>query len=78
MPNDLIFALLSLAFVGVNDVVFKRYAIKDRSRSMVIFGIGVVWAVLQAGKFDISEAALDWNVFTISFGMAAGAFLSAL
>ncbi len=75
MPDGLIFALLSLAFAGVNDVVFKRYAIKDRSRGMVIFGIGVVWAGLQATKIGVSEAGLDWNAATLFFGLAAGAFL---
>lgn len=41
------YALLSLVFAGLNDVVFKRYSQKDRSRGMYIFGVGVVWTALQ-------------------------------
>jgi len=47
MTNAVIFALLSLCFAGLNDVAFKRYSAKDRSRGMLVFGIGLVWALLQ-------------------------------
>jgi drug/metabolite transporter (DMT)-like permease len=75
MSQSLIFALLSLACAGANDVVFKRYALKDRSRGMVIFGIGLVWAVLQAGQASLAATALDWNAATLAFGVAAGTLL---
>jgi len=35
IQSGIIFALLSLLFAGVNDVVFKKYANKDRSRPYV-------------------------------------------
>ena len=49
MSSPVVFALLSLSCAGVNDVVFKRYAAKDRSRGMYVCGIGLVWAALQLG-----------------------------
>jgi drug/metabolite transporter (DMT)-like permease len=72
-----IFALLSLACAGANDVVFKRYAAKDRSRGAYIFGIGVVWAVLQATfaigtGIDIVPVGATW-----SYGLLAGVLLTA-
>lgn len=71
----MIFALLSLICAGANDVVFKRYARKDRSRGMVISGIGVVWTVLQAGQIRLCGASLDWTATTLTFGVAAGTLL---
>ena len=44
MTTPVLYALLSLFFAGLNDLVFKRYAAKDRSRGMVVFAIGLVWA----------------------------------
>ena len=49
--SPIFFATLSMLFAGINDVVFKRYSAKDRSRGMYVLGIGVVWTVLQVGTF---------------------------
>ncbi|MFQ5937201.1 MAG: EamA family transporter, partial [Acidiferrobacterales bacterium] len=70
------FALLSLLFAGINDVVFKRYSRKERSRGMYVFGIGVVWTVLQVITFRAqgTSFALDQN--TLLFGLTAGVFLT--
>lgn len=43
------FALLSLAFAGILDVVFKRYSRKERSRGMYLLFAGVAWTALQLG-----------------------------
>ena len=44
----ILFATLSMFFAGLNDVVFKRYSTKDRSRGMYVLGIGIIWTVLHA------------------------------
>ena len=40
------FAILSLVFGGLIEVVYKRYNAVERSRGMMICGIGVVWTAL--------------------------------
>lgn len=74
--SSVLFALLSLACAGVNDVVFKRYASKVRSRGMYIFGIGIVWTLMQllTLKFKGVGLVLDWT--TLGFGLLAGLFLT--
>ena len=48
MNSAVTFALLSLCFAGLNGVVFKRFSAKVRSRGALVFGIGLVWLLLQA------------------------------
>ncbi|MDD5475715.1 MAG: EamA family transporter [Syntrophales bacterium] len=69
------FALLSLLFAGLNDVVFKRYAGKDRSRGAYVFGIGLTWSLFQAGILLTRSASLAWEGVTLFYGMFAGALL---
>lgn len=47
ISQPIFFALLSLFLAGINDVVFKRFSRKDRSRGMLVFGVGLVWTTLQ-------------------------------
>lgn len=75
MTAALGYALLSLIFAGALDVAYKRYARKDRSRGIHVFGIGVVWLALQAGVAAAGGAGLDWNGATLAYGLAAGIFL---
>jgi len=70
------FALLSLLFAGFNDVVFKRYARFERSRGMYVLGMGLVWAVLQAGIIAAQGTGLAIDGQTLAFGVAAGLVLS--
>lgn len=72
----IIFAVLSLLFTGVNDVVFKRYSRKERSRGMYVFGIGMVWTSLQVVAFAIQGTPLTFNQNTLLFGLGAGIFLT--
>ena len=76
MVNAVIFALLSLCFAGLNDVVFKRYSAKDRSRGMLVFGIGLVWLMLQTllllGKGEVPRV----DSTTLVFGAMAGVILA--
>jgi drug/metabolite transporter (DMT)-like permease len=76
MKAGITFALMSLVIAGLNDVVFKRYSLKDRSRGMYIFGIGVIWTLLQAGHTVMSDTPLQWSPATIGFGLAAGILLT--
>ncbi|MET0090284.1 MAG: DMT family transporter [Candidatus Thiodiazotropha sp.] len=76
MNPAILYALLSLFFAGLNDLVFKRYAIKARSRGTVIALIGMVWAGLQLG---FSPPVGGWAGFTANdllYGLGAGVALT--
>jgi drug/metabolite transporter (DMT)-like permease len=75
MHSALIFAILSLLSAGLNDVVFKRYSRKIRSRGMYIFGVGIVWAILQSATFFIKGDVNPHHMPSILFGLTAGLFL---
>lgn len=75
MTAALGYALLSLLFAGALDVAYKRYARKDRSRGVHVFGIGVVWLALQGVVVVSGDAVLTWNGATLAYGLAAGLFL---
>jgi drug/metabolite transporter (DMT)-like permease len=76
MTNGIVFALLSLVFAGLNDVVFKRYSRKDRSRGAFIFGIGVVWSLLQIASMAVTETPISLENITLAYGLAAGVLLT--
>jgi drug/metabolite transporter (DMT)-like permease len=69
------FALLSLLFAGLNDVAFKRYAVRDRSRGMLVLGVGVVWTTLQLGVVLWRGDGIALDRVTLAFGIAAGLLL---
>ena len=68
----IIFALLSLAFGGLNEVVFKRYNARERSRGMMICGVGTVWTALLIADVTIRGDAMFFNPASWSFGLVAG------
>lgn len=70
-------ALVSLCFAGLNDVVFKRYAARDRSRGMLVFGIGVVWLALQVLVLLGQGRAPRTDPDTLAYGAATGVVLAA-
>ena len=76
MHSSVLFALLSLVCAGVNDVVFKRYARKVRSRGMYIFGIGMVWTLMQVLTLNFKGVPLVLDSTTLGFGLLAGLFLT--
>ena len=76
MRGSVVFALLSLVCAGINDVVFKKYARKDRSRGMYIFGIGIVWTLMQVLTLKFKGGALVVDFTTLGFGLLAGLFLT--
>ncbi len=70
------FAVLSLLFAGLNDVVFKIYSQKKHSRGMNVLGIGVVWSILQAATYILRGTPVVWDWVSISYGLGAGVFLT--
>ncbi len=70
------FALVSLLFAGINDVVFKRYARKERSRGMFVVGIGIVWGTLQLLALAMQGQHLSATLPTLGFGVAAGVMVT--
>jgi len=75
MSTAILYSLLSLVFAGMNDVVFKRYATKDRSRGMMIFSIGLVWLCAQWILSRAGDAGLGWDGISLAYGLAAGVAL---
>lgn len=68
--NDqaILFALMSLCFAGINEIMFKRYNSRQRSRGMLICGIGVAWTIAlwidmnwHAKTFRFDETALIYG-----------------
>jgi drug/metabolite transporter (DMT)-like permease len=76
IKSGIVFALLSLFFAGINDVIFKKYSNKDRSRGMYVFGIGIIWAFLQIIFINIQEISLLYDFVSISYGLTAGLLLT--
>jgi len=76
MSNAILFALLSLFSAGLLDVVYKRYSRKDRSRGTYVFGIGVVWCVLQTVTLAVSGESLVVDTPSIRYGLFAGLCLT--
>ncbi len=76
MISPIHYALLSLVCAGINDVVFKRYSSRDRSRGMYVFGIGLVWTFLQITMLGISGNPLVFDPVSLTYGLAAGLLLT--
>ena len=76
MNVAVLFALMSLLCVGINDVVFKRYSRKTRSRGMYLSGIGLMWLVLQCLLMHVNGEAFATDANTILWGIAGGLLLT--
>jgi len=74
--SPILFATLSMLFAGLNDVVFKRYSEKERSRGMYVLGIGLVWTILQSATFWFKGTPFIIDRTTLLFGFSAGVFLT--
>ena len=77
MTEAVFFALLSLCFAGVNDVAFKRYSAKHRSRGMLVSGIGAVWLVLQTVTLFSKGQMPQIDTATLEYGAITGIALTA-
>ena len=71
------FALLSMLFAGINDVIFKKYAVKNRSRGMYVLGVGFTWAILQISYSYFAGISFNFDILTIQYGLLAGIILAA-
>jgi len=76
VSRAIIFALLSLFFAGLLDVVYKRYSRKSRSRGTLVFNIGVVWCVLQVAELAYSGETLRLDATSLGYGLFAGLCLT--
>ena len=77
MTQGVYYALLSMLFAGINDVIFKKYAAKERSRGMYVLGIGVTWAILQILFMQVANVTFNVEHNSISYGLIAGVLLVA-
>lgn len=80
MSLAVLFALVSMAFAGINDVVFKRYALSARARGTYVFGIGCVWlAINAAGAAALHGVGdgLQWTTLGVWVGLGGGVLLAA-
>ena len=75
MTLGVYFALLSMFFAGINDVVFKKYSSKERSRGMYVLGIGVTWSILQLFYMQIENVPFNVENNVITYGLIAGILL---
>ncbi len=66
-----------MLFAGINDVIFKKYAVKKRSRGMYVFGVGLTWTFFQVLYSSVSGVSFHFDILTIQYGVLAGAFLAA-
>jgi drug/metabolite transporter (DMT)-like permease len=76
MNPAILFAFLSLFFAGINDVVFKKYSQKKRSRGMNVLGIGVIWSLCQVTTLFIRDTPFVLDGVSMGFGLGAGLFLT--
>lgn len=68
----ILFALASLVLGGFNEVLFKRYSAKLRSRGMLIGGAGLTWALLLLVDVALRGDAIEVSVSGLGYGLAAG------
>jgi drug/metabolite transporter (DMT)-like permease len=76
MPSALVFALLSMVFAGLNDVIFKKFTLRPRSRGTYIAGIGVVWGLLTFAWQWSRGAEGQWSADTVGYGAGGGMMLA--
>jgi drug/metabolite transporter (DMT)-like permease len=73
MQNTAVFfAILSLIFGGLNEIVFKRYSSRERSRGMMIAGVGFVWCLLLGLDIYLGGGYILFNQPTWIYGFTAG------
>ncbi|MHB9025896.1 MAG: EamA family transporter [Armatimonadota bacterium] len=71
------FALVSMAFAGVNDFVFKQFTNRSRqSLGLFLAGIGIVWTVVFGTLLFTSTGAVTWMHWPISVGAGVVSFLA--
>ena len=75
----ILFALCSLVFAALNDLTFKLYARKSRSRGLYMTMIGLVWAALllltTRPGWDHWQTTLTWGLVSGFFSVTANLLL---
>ena len=69
-------AILCVIASGLLDLTFKLYAARPRSRGMLIFGIGVVWSLLQYGYMTYVASPVVFDLTTLTYGLIAAIFVT--
>ena len=68
----ILFAIASLMLAGLNEIVFKRYSTKVRSRGMMISGVGLVWTLLLLVDVGLRGESIDFTRTGLVYGLGAG------
>lgn len=76
MSYAVAFALLSMTFGGLIDTLYKVYARKTRSRGAYLFGMGLVWLLLQLVELNARGESLQFTSADLRYGVAAGAMVT--
>jgi len=69
----IIFAILSLSFAGVNDLVFKKYGQERRPVGLFLACVGVIWTVFFL-FLGVARQTLHLDSATLVIGSIAGLF----
>ncbi len=83
MDRSILFALCSLLFAGVNDLVFKKQATSGYGRGQYMSIAGVVWAAffvgwgLIHGRTDVAWQAIAWGAAAGTLSVSANYLLIA-
>ncbi len=72
MDLAILLAVASLMLGGLNEVVFKRYSGKVRSRGMLIAGVGLVWTLLIGVELLLRADTIEFSRAGLGFGLVAG------
>ncbi len=72
LDTAILFALASLVLGGLNEVLFKRYSARPRSRGVLIGGVGVVWTLLLLLDITLRGERVDVDAAGLGFGIGAG------
>lgn len=76
MSYAVAFALLSMSFGGLIDTLYKVYARKSRSRGIYLFGMGLIWFLLQLIELAARGEPLQLTSVDLRYGIAAGAMVT--
>ncbi|MFB0508578.1 MAG: EamA family transporter [Thermodesulfobacteriota bacterium] len=74
MGLSAVFALGSMFCAGLNDLVFKRYVTRERSKGAYIALIGAIWALFFYATGSIS-GGMRFDHDSVFYGLISGAIL---
>ena len=74
--SPILLSLLCLVAAGLLDLIFKLYAGRPRSRGMLIFGIGCIWAALQMVYMIYIGEEVMLDRATLIYGLSAAVLVT--